>query len=149
MNRIPLNISIAVVVVLLGGCAQTAEFSRTIWGSSTRALEKARVNALVRNYNQPVSRCYDEVIKASEESKFHVFIDNKPKATIVLMGITGAVNTTEVGVFFSELADGQTKVYISSLSSNAKRIVADKIFAHLDEVLGSSSSQSVTVINEQ
>lgn len=149
MNNIHLNICIAVLAVFISGCAQTAEFSKTVWGSSTRSLEKARVNALVRNYDQSVSRCYDEVIKASEESKFQIFIDNKPKATIVLMGITGAVNTTEVGIFFSELADGQTKVYISSLSSNAKRIVANKIFAHLDEVLGSSSSQSVTVINEQ
>ncbi len=148
MNKVHLNICIVFTAVLLGGCAQTAEFSKTIWGSSTRSLEKARVNALVRNYDQPVSRCYDEVIKASEESKFHVFIDNKPKATIVLMGIKGAVNTTEVGVFFSELADGKTKVYISSLSSNAKRIVAQKIFNKLDVVLGTSNNQTVEVINE-
>lgn len=149
MNRNFANLFLVLIVTLLYGCAQTTEFSKTIWGSSTRALEKARVNALVRIYDKPVARCYDEVIKAAEETKFKIFIDNKPKATVVLMGIKGAVDTTEVGIFFSELSDGQTKVYISSLSSNAKRIVADKIFAHLDEVLGASSSQTVTVINEQ
>lgn len=149
MKRIHLNFCTGALVLLLGGCAQTAEFSKSLWGSSTRSLEQARVNALVRNYDQPVSRCYDEVIKAVRESKYHIFIDNKPKATIVLMGIKGSVNTTRVGIFLSELSDGQTKIYVSSLSSNAKRIVAGKIFPHLDEILGASSSQAVTVINEQ
>lgn len=149
MNINFLKLFLVTIVTLLYGCAQTTEFSKTIWGSSTRALEQARVNALVRIYDRPLARCYDEVIKAAEELKFKIFIKSKPKATIVLMGIKGAVDTTEVGVFFSEVSDNQTKIYISSLSSNAKRIVAAHIFGHLDEAMGASSSQTVTVINEQ
>lgn len=136
-------------VVLLAGCASPMEISKTIWGSSTRSLEKARVNGIVKTYNQPVSRCYDEVLKAVTDAQYTVFIDDKGKSTIVVMGIKGSVNTTEVGIFFSETEDNRTKIFVSSLSSNAKRIVADKIFPKLDGILGSSDSQTVTVINEQ
>lgn len=142
-------ISLVVIACLLAGCAPGMEFSKKMWGSSTRSLEEARVNAIVHVYNASVERCYEEALKAAEEAEYYVFIQNKAKATIVLMKIKGSVDTTRVGIFFSEVADNQTKVFVSSLSSNAKRIVAEQIFSRMDTVLGSSSNQSVTVINEQ
>jgi signal recognition particle GTPase len=148
MSKAFLN-CIVLSVLLLAGCAPTVEFSKTIWGSSTRALEKARVNGIVKTYDHPVSRCYDEVLKAVTEAEYKVFIEDKPKATIVIMGIKGSVNTTQVGIFFSETEDNKTKIYVSSLSSNAKRKAAEKIFSKLDVILGSSDSQTVTVINPE
>ncbi len=136
-------------VVFFAGCASPMEISKTIWGSSTRSLEKARVNGIVKTYNQPVSRCYDEVLKAVTDAQLKVFIDDKAKSTIVVMGIKGSVNTTEVGIFFSETEDHQTKIFVSSLSSNAKRIVADKVFPKLDAILGLSDDQTVTVVDEK
>ena len=149
MNQIFLNSFLAFAFFICAGCAQTVEFSKTIWGSSTRALEKARVNGIVKIYDQPIPRCYDESLKAAADAEYKIFIDDRSKATIVVMGIKGSVNTTEVGIFFSEMADNKTKIYVSSLSSNAKRIVAQKIFSKLDTALGSSDNQTVTVINEQ
>ena len=144
-----LNLIVVFAFIVCAGCAQTMEISKTIWGSSTRALEKARVNGIVKIYDQPVPRCYNEALKAAADSEFKIFIHDKSKATIVVMGIKGSVNTTQVGIFFSEMADNKTKIYVSSLSSNAKRIVAEKIFSKLDAVLGSSDNQTVTVINER
>lgn len=148
------NVLILCVLALCCGCAPAIEFSKTVWGSSTRALEEARVNGIVRTYDAAVGRCYDEVLKLlkdndNKETKLKIFIQNKPKATIVVMGIPGSVNTTEVGIFFAEMTDNKTKIYISSLSSNAKRIVAEKIFPRLDTILGVSDNQEVTVIEEQ
>ena len=125
------------------------EISKTVWGSSTRALEKARVNGIIKTYDAPLGRCYDEVLKAVGEAEYEVFINNKSKATIVVMGIKGAVNTTEVGIFFSEISDTQTKIYISSLSSNAKRIVAEAVFPKLDLVFGAHTDQATTTIGNQ
>lgn len=142
-------IPIFLVVILLAGCAPGIEFSRRIWGSSTRDLQEARVNGIVRIYEADTSRCFDEALTAAIESDYDVFIKDKAKQTIVLMGIKGSVNTTRVGVFFSEVEDKKTKIYISSLSSNAKRIVAEKIYSKLDAVLGISSNQAVTVISEK
>lgn len=134
---------------LSAGCAPGIEVSKKIWGSSTRDLEKARVNGIVRVYDATPSRCFDEALKAAVDLDFQIFIQSKAKASIVVMGVKGSVNTTEVGIFFSEVTDNKTKIYISSLSTNAKRIVAEKIFTKLDASLGASNNQTVTVINEQ
>ena len=136
-------------MICLAGCGHVSEFSKTVWGSSTRALEEARVKGIVKAYDCSVSRCYDEVLKAVEEQEYKIFINNKPKATIVVMGIPGSVDTTEVGIFFSDISDTQTKIYVSSLSSNAKRTVAQKIFPDLDEVFGITDHQASTTIGDQ
>ena len=149
MFRLYLNILLISAVSFSAGCASPVEISKTVWGSSTRALEEARVNGIVKIYDAPPGRCYDEALKAAVESDFKIFIENKTKATIVVMGVKGSINTTEVGIFCTEVSDNKSKIYISSLSSNAKRIVAEKIFPIIDTVLGSSDNQTVTVINEQ
>jgi signal recognition particle GTPase len=133
----------------LTGCGHVSEFSKTVWGSSTRALEQARVNGIVKTYDCSVSRCYDEVLQIVKENEYQIFIDNKAKATIVVMGIPGSVNTTEVGIFFSDISDSQTKIYVSSLSTNAKRKVAYAIFPQLDEIFGVTGSQATTTIDDQ
>jgi hypothetical protein len=140
---------IMVLSLLFAGCGHVEEFSKTVWGSSTRALEEARVNGIIKTYNCTVSRCYDEALKAVQDAKYTVFIDNKLKATIVVMGIKGSVNTTEVGIFFSDISDTQTKIYISSLSSNAKRSVAQQVLPKLDEVFGVEESGSTTTIGQE
>ena len=143
-----MRILTAVIFVLsVAGCGHATEFSKTVWGSSTRALEEARVNGIIKTYDCAVDRCYDEVLKIVEEAGYTVFIGNKRKATIVLMGIPGSVITTEVGVFFSDVSDAQTKIYVSSLSSNAKRTVAHQIFPELDEIFGLIDTQPTTTID--
>jgi signal recognition particle GTPase len=144
-----MRIAIMIVLFALCGCGHVTEFSKTIWGSSTQALEEARVNGIIKTYDCSVSRCYDEVLKAVQDEKYTVFINNKPKATIVVMGVKGSVNTTEIGIFFSDISDEQTKIYVSSLSSNAKRTVAQKIFAKLDDIFGVHDNQSSTLIDGQ
>jgi hypothetical protein len=142
-------IGILILVLAFAGCAHVEEFSKTVWGSSTRALEEARVNGIIKTYNCTVDRCYDEALKAAEDAKYTIFINNKSKATIVVMGIKGSVNTTEVGIFFSDISDTQTKIYISSLSSNAKRLVAQRILPKLDEVFGAEETRSTTTIGQE
>jgi hypothetical protein len=142
-------ISCLFLCLILTGCGHAIEFSKTIWGSSTRALEEARVNGIIKTYDCSLSRCYDEVLKAAQDAQYTVFINNKAKATIVVMGIKGSVDTTEVGIFFSDISDTQTKIYISSLSSNAKRTVAHTVFPKLDAILGTTGTQSTTTIGEQ
>jgi hypothetical protein len=139
--------SVLLISFLMAGCGHICEFSKTVWGSSTRALEKARVNGIIKTYDCTVSRCYDEALKAAQDAEYTIFINNKRKATIVVMGIQGSVDTTEVGIFFSDISDRQTKIYISSLSSNAKRTVAQAIFPQLDEVFGATDAPSSTTVD--
>jgi len=154
------NIILAIIMVFVsGGCAQITETAKVIWGSSTKALEEARADAIKRTYRCSLSDCYDAVLslerkkdiyrqdesdEVSDEDAeiedsapldtgvFDIFINNRKKRHIVVLGIQGNVDTTEVGIFFSQPSLTTVGLEISSLSSNAKRTVAEAVFAKLD-----------------
>lgn len=132
------------------------EISKTIWGSSTRALENARKEAVTKDYPCSIDACFDAVTRLTQGDKqkdfknqfqeegeepeeeeeaapenpriFTPFIIDERRKLIVLMGVPGNIDTTEVGVFFTGLDSQNTKVEISSLSSSAKANAADIIF---------------------
>lgn len=111
------------------------EITKTLWGSSTRVLEQARDKAVMKTYDKPYWDC---VRSADDFVKKHwvVFKKDEIKGYMVVMGVKGAVNTTEVGIFFNKLSDNQTRIEISSLSTNAKRKVAKDLFHGLDIAFG-------------
>ena len=138
---------------------QLQEAAKFIWGSSTKALETARADAIEKTYRCNYEECYDSVLtlartepvyikKYNEEGEeiddkgelkepdrkgfFDVFINNRKKKHIVVMGISGNVETTEVGIFFSQPTPATVKLEVSSLSSSAKRKVAEAVFDELD-----------------
>jgi len=125
---------------LFGGCSFLQETYRTIWGTSTRALEDARVDAISHKFNCTYDECYnavldltgsqepvDEEIDELEENvrDFTLFQQHRIRGYIVVMGVKGNVDTTEVGIFFSPIKESITRVEISSLSSSAKRRVSE------------------------
>lgn len=137
----------------------SVEVTKVVWGSSTKALEDARPDGLKKTFRCRYGDCFDAVLslarrkpvdsKAPESAAmlsgestdeppkeptdefFDVFIKNRAKHHMVVMGVKGNTNTTEVGIFFSELGDQTTKIEITSLSSAAKRKVAQTVFDQL------------------
>ena len=114
----------------------TVEFGKTVWGSSTRALERARDRAISRTYDKPYWDCVRSAIDIIGKKKWVMFKKDEIKGCLVVMGVKGCVNTTEIGVFFEELSDNQTRIEVSSLSTNAKRKVAQGLFHALDIAFG-------------
>jgi hypothetical protein len=154
---------IVLLIVYAGGCTHITETVKVIWGSSTKALERARKEALTKTYVCSFQECFDAVLtlafkdgswsqpveeelqegsEGEEEGKkieklepathFAVFIKNTKKRYIVVMGVRGSVDTTEVGIFFDELTESTVKLEVASLSSNAKRAVSEIVFKELD-----------------
>ena len=117
--------------LLLGGCAQTVETVKVVWGSSTRALEEARAEAVREEFPLAYDACFREVLQIAGTEKWEIFIKDKKQGTIVVIGIPGNVNTTEVGIFLDKAGASRTKVEISSLSSSAKLKAADILFEEL------------------
>ncbi len=157
----------------LTGCAQVTETAKTIWGSSTADLERARAGGLSKSYACSFAECYEAVLglarteeeqeakakreeeankeaEAGEEAAtemefapeekvaadgkfFDVFLKDLHQKHIVVIGISGNVDTTEVGIFFEEAGSSSVKIDISSLSSTAKRRVAKVVFEALDK----------------
>ncbi|MBI5415477.1 MAG: hypothetical protein HZA29_01545, partial [Candidatus Omnitrophica bacterium] len=70
---------------------------------------------------------------AAGEKFFDVFLKDPRQKHIVVIGIIGNVDTTEVGIFFDEVSPSTVRVEISSLSSTAKRRVAAAVFNALDK----------------
>ncbi|HQP10596.1 MAG TPA: hypothetical protein PKV41_04360 [Candidatus Omnitrophota bacterium] len=144
---------VVLVCLVSCGCARVLDAPRVIWGSSTRALEEARADAVAKTYRCSFNDCYDAVLnlKRGQENEkplvtetedfivqtgrtgiFDVFMDDRKNQRMVVMGIPGNVDTTEVGIFFSQPTLTTVKIEVSSLSSSAKRTVAEKIFEELD-----------------
>ncbi len=124
---------LSLIILSSSGCAQIAEPFKTIWGSSTRALNNARSEAITKTYKGSFNEAFKTVLEIAAIQKWEVFIKNRSKRVIVVMGIKGNVNTTEIGIFFDELKDGLIKIDVSSLSSTAKMKVAEAIFTELSK----------------
>ncbi len=130
-----------VLVVLLSGCSFVQECGKTLWGSSTRALEKARDQALAQRFRCSLEDCYETALELTgssedfgpEQVTFQLFLERRRENFFVVMGIPGSVDTTEAGVFFVPVNDSEVRVEVSSLSSNAKARVAEAVFAYLSE----------------
>ena len=125
----------------------TVELGKTIWGSSTRALEAARDRAITRTYDKPYWDCVRSAKAVVDQKKWVMFKKDERKGYMVLMGVKGCVDTTQIGVFFVELSDTKTRVEISSLSSNAKRKVAQGLFHGLDIAFGLLPPDPVQLID--
>jgi len=134
------------IVAIVGLCSScstlnnagdnTGEFCKTIWGSSTRVLEQERDKAISKTYDKPYWDCVRSAIHVAGKKNWVIFKKDEIKGYMVIMGVKGCVNTTEIGVFFDEVSDSQTRIQISSLSTNAKRKVARDLFHGLDIAFG-------------
>ncbi len=137
------------ISISISGCAWVVDFPRSLWGSSIRVLSDQRKDAETKIFSCDRDVCFDAVLamtrpnfvlaedEADEADKtderFVLFMKDARKRYIVVMGVPGAVDTTEVGIFFNVIKDGQTKIDISSLSSRAKQEAARRIFEKLSE----------------
>lgn len=124
------------------GCSSVTETAKIVAGTSIKALEEDRINAKHGTYLCDVDQCFeaiksldrdDELLVPRTEKFFDVFTIGKDKRYLVVMGIVGNVDTTEVGIFFNQEKNaGITRIEITSRSSSAKQKVADAVFAELD-----------------
>ena len=139
-----------VAIGFLSGCAQISETAKVMWGSSTRALENMRTEAVKKTYQCGLNECYDAIlslgrdkrlqkIDVSDDSQdshhdgyFDIFINNRKKRHIIVISIEGSVDTTEVGIFFSQPTPTTVTLEVASLSSSAKRKIAEIIFNEMD-----------------
>ena len=135
------NIFFIPSLLFLWGCSPIAETVKKVWGSSTQALENARSESVSKVYSCDFDQCFDAVLslgrnepklKSTNKKFFDIFLKDPVKGHIVVMGILGNVNTTEVGIFFTPVSDRVVKLDISSLSTTAKEKVAKAVFDELN-----------------
>ena len=126
----------------LMGCASFTETAKSVWGTSITPLELARTDALRKTYTCDLKECYEaalslarneESLEPQTQKLFDVFLKDSRRRHIVVMGIQGNVDTTEVGIFFDDLGQDTVRIEISSLSTSAKKKVARAVFEEFDQ----------------
>ncbi len=128
------NILLICVAVLLAGCASLKDAPKSFLGFSTRSLEDGRVDSIFQVYLCDLAQCFGAVVDIAQVNNYHIFMKDQVRGLVVLMNIPGCVDTTEVGVFLTELPEGQgIRVELSSRSTPAKRVVAKVLFSELKE----------------
>jgi len=109
---------------------QLYETAKFIWGSSTKRLESARVDAIKGTYRCSFDACYDSVLTLARAEPIYVKKYNEEGEEVDL---EGNVKVPDPGGFFDVFIDNRAKKHIVvSLSSNAKRKVAEAVFKELD-----------------
>lgn len=166
---------LCLAILALSGCASVCEPFRVVWGSSIRALEKARANSVKKTFHCSPDQCFDHLLASVETlqkepksltdsrktfrsplsnertevfentvTELQVFLKDRRRQVIVLMGIPGSVDTTEVGIFFNGLTSDVTEIEISSLSRQARDTTAQLFFPRLEQAFGETPANATT-----
>jgi len=118
-------------IIALLGCETVKEGTKGFLGVSTRALEEARKDAIVKTFNYDYAACYDNTLDALKHMRAYVYKQDRKEHIIAIY--ISEQDTTPVGFFFKEIDKANTQVEVSSLSTYAKDFISEKVFSFLDK----------------
>jgi hypothetical protein len=121
------------LISALLGCQTLKEGTKGFLGVSTRSLEEARSNAIVKTFSYDYNACYTMAKDILKHMKSYVYAD-EPKKHMVAFYISEQ-DTTPVALFFKEIDKANTQVEVSSLSTYAREFISEKVLSVLDKKL--------------
>ncbi len=111
------------------GCAAITEGAKGFSGVSTKALEEARKDAIIKPFRHDYFTCYTKTLDILEKIGAYIYAQNIKKHMIAIY--VSEADTTAVGLFFKEVDANNTQVEVSSPSTYAKELIAQKVFSAL------------------
>lgn len=112
----------------LSGCASMKEAGKKVWGSSMEHLESKRSEGLSETFALTVDEAFLRAEQAIVKSGAEVYLKDESRGYLAAMKFFGHVDTTQAGVFFTQLSDGTTKVEVASLSPYLVEDVSAMVF---------------------
>lgn len=122
---------ICISLIFVTGCAGTKEEVRRILGISTEVLEEGRKEGISRTFNYDYFTCYSKVLDILKAGKSYIYKEAMEEQMIALY--VSEEDTTPVGVFFKEIDKQNTQLEISSPSTYAKELIAERLFSKLEK----------------
>jgi hypothetical protein len=107
------------------GCYSIKEGIRGFAGVSTKVLEEGRKDAITESLNLDYFSCFTRTIDFLKASGAYIYANNIKKHMIAFY--VSEQDTTPVGVFFKEIDANNTEVQVSSPSTYAKELFAEKL----------------------
>ncbi len=117
------------LLLTLFGCASIKETAKGIAGVSTKVLEDNRKSAIVKTFNYDYFTCYTRTLDILKKMGAYIYAQNIKKHMIAIY--VSEQDTTAVGLFFKEINKTNTQIEISSPSTYAKELIAEKVFKSL------------------
>ncbi|OGX14752.1 MAG: hypothetical protein A2166_05550 [Omnitrophica WOR_2 bacterium RBG_13_41_10] len=115
----------------ISGCATITEGTKGFLGISTKELEKQRKNAIIKTFAYDYFTCFTKTSDILKSINAYIYKkDIKDKLIAIYVS---SEDTTPVGIFFKEISASSTQIEVSSLSSPAKELIANKLFSALEE----------------
>lgn len=136
-NRFFLLAICCLLSAVLSGCATVKEMGKGFIGVSTQVLEEKRKDALKKSFVLDYDGCYvkvKEILKGNVKEKESPIYAEDAKKKMIAVYLT-QIDTTPVGIFFTEEPGGNTLIEISSPSIYAKEEIANRIFTGIDELI--------------
>lgn len=136
------GISLVLFIICLfvfTGCASVKESIKGFAGVSTKALEENRNSANFKNFNLDYFSSYTRSLDALKSINCYIYAQNIKKHMIA--AYISEEDTTPVGVFFKEINFSNTRIEVSSPSTNAKELISEKLFLALDKETGAKQQK--------
>jgi hypothetical protein len=132
-HRLLFGIWCLVLVILTGGCLAIKETAKGIAGLSTKVLEEGRENGITKTFNYDYRACYNKVRDILKQGTSYIYAQDIKKHMMAIY--VSEEDTTPVGIFFTEKGASITEVEVSSPSTYAKELIAQRLFSALDRSL--------------
>ncbi len=117
--------------IVLLGCVTITEGAKGVMGVSTRSLEKARKDAIMKTFNYDYLACYAKTLGILKCMNAYIYMQSIEKHMIAIY--VSKEDTTPVGLFFKEIDAANTQVEVSSMSTYAKEFISGQVFLVLDK----------------
>jgi len=117
-------------VSLFTGCASMKEGIRSIVGISTKELENSREKSIKKVFKCDYFTCYTKTRGALTRIGAYIYAEDKKQDLIAIY--VSQKDTTPAGLFFQEIDNTHTQIEISSPSSYARDLIAEKVFSNLE-----------------
>ena len=128
MNTISIKIiAILVLIASLTGCA--------VFGSDMKGLRDIKA-AHTKVFDKDLSSCYELTAKALSAWNAVIFQQRKDDYMVAMEFekiFRSCINTTEVGIFFTQTAPHKTEVKVASLNSSLSQFIAQKLFDYIEK----------------
>jgi len=119
-------------LIFLGGCTGIKEGLKGFAGISTKVLEDSRPQSVSMMCAVDFSVCYQTVKQELKRIEACIYAEDSQKDLIALY--VSELDTTPVGIFFTEKEPQQTEIEVSSPSTCAREYIAAKLFPCLEKI---------------
>ncbi|MFH1655744.1 MAG: hypothetical protein ABH954_03950 [Candidatus Omnitrophota bacterium] len=122
-----------VILIVFSGCIGN------IVGTDVRQPKEGQKGRYSQSFNCSFPACYEGVQEILQEMRVLIFYKNQKKRMISAMYFSSIYkncnDTTEVGIFFKEIASGKTQIDVICGNYNLAKFASEQIFSQLKERL--------------